>query len=114
MLKESVFAEDMQHWPFGDLHHVYNFPITELEIVCMLPYCIDEKSRWDRRDPEYSRSPRLLTGRIPRVYLLKCQEWPAPESVPLVLGMWGSQEPLGRGVEVDQTMTSHHGPMGQG
>lgn len=36
MLKESAFAEDVEHLPSDGLHHVYNFSITELEIVCVL------------------------------------------------------------------------------
>lgn len=101
MLKGSVFAEDIWHWPPDDLHHVYDFPITELEAVCVLPYCIDEKRRRNKRDPKYLRSPRTPTGGIPWVYESKFREWPAPECIPLVLGMWGSQKPPREQAEVD-------------
>lgn len=35
MLKESAFAEDVEHFSCDGLHHVYNFSITEIEIVCV-------------------------------------------------------------------------------
>lgn len=46
MLKESAFAEDVEHLPSDALHHVYNFSITDRNFLCVPS---DEISRRDRR-----------------------------------------------------------------
>lgn len=79
--------------------------MTEIEIACVLPYHLDKKIRRDRRDHEYLRSPRLLTGRISWAYELKFREWLSPKPVLLELGMWASQKPPQEQTEVDSTMT---------